>query len=117
MTWFYILAAVAAAVWLAASVCGGLALRRGLRWQQNRFVSSLVLASVALVLGYFGVKSHIRYSQTVNGRGWSVDSSWFFWLPLVLGALGLGLVLWRRFKRQQIVASQPPTTSEPAAGA
>lgn len=114
MTWFYIVVAIAAATWLAASICGALSVRRGLRQQPSGFVGSLVLASVALVIGYFGVNSHIRYSQTVNGRGWSVDSSWFFWLPLALGALGLGLAIWRRFKNPRAAEGKLPPTITPA---
>ncbi len=114
MTWFYIIAAVAAATWLAASVCGGLAVRRGLRQPPGRFAGSLVLSLVALGFGYLGVNSHIRYSQTVNGRGWSVDSRWLFWLPLALGTVGLSLAIWRRFKSPRAAEGKLPPIITPA---
>lgn len=108
MLWFYIFAAVALGLWLSATVCGGLAVSRAMRWLPHRFASSLVIAVVAFVIGYFGVNSHIRYSQTVNGRGWSVDSSWFFWVPLALGVIGFGLLIWRRMNPLPPPEATPP---------
>jgi hypothetical protein len=107
MTYFFILAAVAAVVWLAAVICGSIALRFGWRGMPQRFLATVVLAAVALAVGLLGLKAHITYSQTVNGRGWRIDSSWFFWLPLALGAAALALALWRRFK------TQPPRPTSP----
>ena len=104
MTYFYILAAVAAAVWLAGMMCGALALRWSCCEIPRRFTASVILAAVALGVGYLGLHSHITYSRTVNGRGWSIDAKWFYLAPLVLGAVALGLALWRRFRPQRAAA-------------
>ena len=108
MAYFYLLAAVAVVVWLVAVGCGLVSLRFG--WQQppRRFVAAIVLAGVALAIGFLGRNFHITYSQTVNGRGWKMDSSWFFWVPLILGGVALGLALWRRWKHQPVADSATP---------
>jgi hypothetical protein len=98
MAYFYLLAAVAVIVWLVAVGCGLVSLRFGWQRPPRRFVAALVLAAVALGVGFLGRTFHLTYSQTVNGHGWRIDSSWFFWLPLILGAAALTLALWRHFK-------------------
>ncbi len=98
MTAFYIMLAVATVLWLVSLACGALSLRWGWGGAPRRFVVSVILAAVALGIGLLGLHSHITYSQTVKGHGWRIDSSWFFWAPLVLGAVALALALWRRFK-------------------
>lgn len=106
MAYFYLLAAVAVVVWLLAVGCGLVALRFG--GQPRRFGAAIALGIVALGIGFLGRNFHLSYSQTVNGRGWRVDSSWFFWAPLVIGIVALALTLWRRWKHPTASACALP---------
>ena len=109
MNYFIIFVAVAAAFWLAGLVCSGAALIFSRPKAPRRFWAPVILAVVALAIGYLGLHTHITYSRTVNGHGWSLDSRWFFVAPLVLGAVALALTLWRRYKSDpRPVAGAPP---------
>lgn len=112
MTHFLIFAGVAAAFLLASVVCAALAIRFGLRPAPNRFWASVVLALVALGIGSLGMRTHITYSRTVNGHGWTLDSKWFFLAPLILGAVALVLAIWRRSQRQGIAGADTPPRIE-----
>ncbi len=114
MTYFLIFAGVAAAFLVASVVCAALAIRFGLRPAPSRFWASVVLALVALGIGSMGMQTHITYSRTVNGHGWSLDSRWFFLAPLVLGAVALVLAIWRRRQLQRIAGGDVPPRIEMA---
>ena len=98
MTAFYILCGAMALVWLVGLAAGLLALGRCCMVRE-RSRSALVMSIVALVIGWLGmVFFHFRFSKTVNGSGWAVDSKWFFLALLLLGAVSLALALWKWMK-------------------
>jgi hypothetical protein len=95
MTAFYILCGVMALVWLFGLAAGLIALSLG-GAAQERFRAALCWSILALAIGCLGMTLfHIRYSRTVNGSGWSIDSKWFFLAPLLLGVVSLSLTLWK----------------------
>ena len=108
MGYFYILVAVAIAVWVVAVGCSLVSLRLGWQHPPRRFAAAVVLAAVGSGLGFLGRNFHLTYSQTVNGRGWKVDSSWFFWVPLILGGTALALALWQRWRQPSHANSAAP---------
>ena len=98
MTAFYILCGVAALVWLVGLAAGVLGLGWGVAVRQ-RLRPALILSLVAIVIGWLGMMLfHVRYSKTVNGSGWAIDSKWFFLVPLLLGAVSLAVALWKWMK-------------------
>jgi len=112
MNYFALIVVIAAAAWVAGIGCGTLAAWWGWRGTRRRFVASVILAGSALGLACLGLVSRIAYSQTVNGRGWSLDSRWFFLALLALGVAALAIVLWRRFNPRSLTA--PPTLAPTA---
>lgn len=97
-----------ATAWIASLVAGGLALRWALVAFERRFRAVLALGVLTLGLGYFGMNNlHLNYSRSVNGRGWSIDSKWFFLATLVLAVAALGVALWKwiRLKRGRTAAT------------
>ena len=100
MPWSLILLLVLAVlVWLAGLAgCVG-AFHWSCRADIRRPRAALLLAVMAFVVGYMAW-GHLQlsYSQTTNGRGWTIDSRWFF-LALCGLAIGCGLLagwaLWR----------------------
>jgi predicted benzoate:H+ symporter BenE len=94
---FYILVVIVVVLWVLSMASSLLALVWSVRPDSRRLAAAIVAACFALLLGYAGVNHfHLSYSQKTNGSGWSIDSRWFFALPLILGFLSLGLALWRR---------------------
>ncbi len=95
MTAFYILCAVVAAAWLIGLAVGFVALG----WSvavRKRLWPALVMSILAVAIGWLGLMFfHVRYSKTVNGSGWTLDSKWFFLAPLVLGLVSLLLTVWK----------------------
>ena len=95
MTAFYTLCGVMALVWLFGLTAGFLALG----WSvavRKRLGLALVMAILAIAAGWLGIMFfHFRYSKTVNGSGWSIDSKWFFLAPLCLGVVSLALTMWK----------------------
>ena len=90
MTSFYILFAVVVALWLLSLVSCLLAIRWSVGAAPRRFWAAIISSILAIVIGYCGMtRFHISYSRTVNASQWSIDSKWFFILPLLLGALSL----------------------------
>jgi hypothetical protein len=108
MTAFYMLCAVVAVAWLLGLTVGFVALG----WSvaiRKRLWPVLVLSILALAIGWLGLMFfHVRYSKTVNGSGWTIDSKWFFLAPLLLGAVSLLLTLWkwRKFSHASQTAPQ-----------
>lgn len=98
MTTIYVVFAVSAILWLfslaacaIAFVCCCLAPSRPRLW------IAVVSSGLAILIGFLGAtRFHVTYSRTVNNSHWSLDSRWFFIVPLVLGALALFLALWRQ---------------------
>jgi hypothetical protein len=98
MTGFYILFGVIALVWLVALVAGLVALTWSIT-ARERLRPALILSTVALGIGSLGMMIfHVRYAKTVNGSGWSIDSKWFFLVPVLLGVVSLSLSLWKWMK-------------------
>ena len=95
MTTFYILCGVMAVVWLVGLGAGLLGLGRSVAGQE-RLWPGLFLPILAVGIGWFGMTFfHVRYSRTVNGSGWAIESKWFFLVPLLLGVASLSLMLWK----------------------
>jgi hypothetical protein len=98
MTAFYILCGVAALVWLCGMAAGVLALGWGVA-VRGRLRPALIMSIVAILIGWLGMLMiHVRYSKTVNGSGWAIDSKWFFLAPLLLGAVSLAFAFWKWMK-------------------
>ncbi len=95
MTAFNTLFGGLALVWLCGLAAGFLALG----WSvavRRRLGLALVMAFLAIAAGWVGMRFfHFRYSKTVNGSGWSIDSEWFFLAPLCLGVVSLAVVIWK----------------------
>jgi glucan phosphoethanolaminetransferase (alkaline phosphatase superfamily) len=99
MKTIYSLFAVAAALWLFGLAACGIALLCCCFPERRRSWLAVVLSVMAILIGYLGTAHfHVNYSRTVNNSHWSIDSRWFFIVPLVLGPLSLGLAIWRRSK-------------------
>jgi hypothetical protein len=97
MTAMYVLFAVILILWLFSLGICAIALYCACGPGQTRFWLAVGFAVLAMIIGCVGALGfHVTYSRTVNNSGWSLDSRWFFIVPLVLGALALGLSLWRR---------------------
>jgi hypothetical protein len=104
MTTIYVLFAFAAILWLFSLAAGVFALLCSClapsRW---RFWVAVVLSGLVIVMGYLGATHfHVTYSRTVNNSHWSIDSRWFFIVPLVLGALALSLAIWRQSRSKRV---------------
>lgn len=98
MNTIYIVFAIAGVVWLfSLAACAVALLCCCLAPSRRRFWIAVVLSGLAILIGYLGTTHfNVTYSRTVNGTGWSVNSRWFFIVPLVLGAVALVLAIWRR---------------------
>jgi len=80
-------------VWLFGLAAGFLAL--GWSVGRKRLGWALVMAILAITTGWLGMMFfHFRFSKTVNGSGWCIDSKWCFLAPLCLGVVSLVLVMW-----------------------
>jgi hypothetical protein len=100
MTTIYVLFAVAAVLWLFSLAACSVALLCCCFPGRQRFWLAIALSVVAILIGYLGTTHfHVNYSRTVNNSHWSIDSRWFFIVPVVLGALSLTLAIWRRVRR------------------
>jgi hypothetical protein len=103
MTTIYVLFAVAAVLWLFSVALGAVSLYCAWVPGRGHFPLAVVCSLLALLIGCLGTfLFHVTYSRTVNNSSWSLDSRWFFIVPLVLGVLALALALWRRTR------SNPP---------
>ncbi|MGO8925543.1 MAG: hypothetical protein ACLQU3_01275 [Limisphaerales bacterium] len=98
MTTIYVVFAIAAILWLFSIAATAVALLCScLAPGRPRFWIAVVSSGLAILIGFLGTtRFHVTYSRTVNNSHWSLDSRWFFIVPLVLGALALFLALWRR---------------------
>lgn len=94
---FYILFGIGAGLWLAGIAACVLAFRWSGRADRGRFWPSVILAIVALLIGYVGLTRYsISASKTVNGQvQWRFDSKWFFIGLLAAGVVALVCALWR----------------------
>jgi hypothetical protein len=98
MTAFYILCGVMVLLWLVGLASGLFALGWCVTIRE-RLRPALIMSILAIAVGWLGmVFFHVRYSKTVNGSGWAIDSKWFFLAPLLLGAVSLSLALWKWMK-------------------
>lgn len=98
-TSIYVFVAVATALWLAGITACLVALRWSSPCRVPRFGAALVLCAGALVVGYLGfTKLQMTFTRTVNGQGWSISSKWFFLALILLAAVSLSIVCWRRFR-------------------
>ena len=97
MTTIYLLFVAAAILWLfSLAACAMAFVCCSLAPSRRRFWMAVVSSALALLIGYLGAtRFHVTYSRTVNNSHWSLDSRWFFIVPLVLGAVALLLTLWR----------------------
>src|SRR2546426_3520785 len=75
-----------------------------LRTPPRRFWPSVLLACIAMAIGYVGFDHWTPFSFFPQiGYTWSSDSfqfsfasNWFFAAPLLLGTIGLLLAIWKR---------------------
>ena len=105
MTTICVLFAVAAVLWLFSLVACAVALLCCCFPGRRRFWIAIVLSGLAILIGFLGTtRFHVTYNRTVNDSHWSIDSRWFFIVPLVLGAIALALAIWRRSKSNQVAA-------------
>ena len=96
--------AIAAVLWLFSLAVCAVAFLCCCLPGRRRFWLAIVLSGLAILMGYLGtMRFHVKYSQTVNDSHWSIDSRWFFIVPLVLGALSLALAMWRRSRSSRVV--------------
>ena len=103
MTTIYILFAIAAGLWLFSLAACAVALLCCCFPGRRRFWLAIVLSGLAILIGFLGTtRFHVTYSRTVNASHWSIDSRWFFIVPLVLGALALALAIWRRSRSSRV---------------
>lgn len=109
---FATLIALAAAVWLLSCAASLLGLYWNLRAGPQRWRAALVCSGMGLLSGYLGLsRIQLSGSKTVNGElVWSLNSRWFFWGALALGAVSL---LWALWNWSQARHRHPaPTASE-----
>ena len=105
MTTICVLFASAAVLWLFSLAVCAVAFLCCCFPGQRRFWLAVALSGLAILIGYLGtMQFHVKYSQTVNNSHWSVDSRWFFIVPLLLYALLLALALWRRSRSSRVAA-------------
>jgi hypothetical protein len=105
MTTIYILSAIAAVLWLFSLAACAVAFLCCCFSGRRRYWLAIVLSGLAILISYLGAtRFHVTYSRTVNNSHWSIDSRWFFIVPLVLGALALAFALWRRSRSSRVAA-------------
>lgn len=94
----YSLFAFPAVLWAVSCAASALALGWNLSRRPLRFKRAFVFSAVGLAIAIFGFMNiHITASETVNDVvRWSINSKWFFLVALALGALSLGMTLWKR---------------------
>jgi hypothetical protein len=112
MNYLLIFAVIAAVLWLASLACGALSMLWSCRQAPRRAVAAVILAVVMLTIGYLGLQWQLTYSKTVNGRGWHIDSRWFFYVTVALGAAALALALWRCYKGPRAAGGSTPPKLE-----
>ena len=88
--------AVTLIVWAALSVSGWSSLRWSRRSPDTRRLPRIVLAMLLVLLGLLCLKADIRWSG--EDDRFTVDLSWFFLLPVALGAAALAK--WLRVRRR-----------------
>ena len=102
MTTIYVMAGIAAVLWLFSLAACVVAILCSISPTPRRFWLAVALSGLATLIGLLGtMQFHVTYSRTVNNSHWSLDSRWFFIVPLVLGVLSLGLAIWRRSKSKR----------------
>ena len=105
MSTVYVFLAIAALLWLLSLACCAVAFLYSCFPARLPFWLATALSGLAIVLGYLGTMHfHVSYSRTVNGSGWSLDTRWFFVVPLVLGVAAFAAVIWRYSR------SSPPSS-------
>jgi hypothetical protein len=106
--------AIEAAVWLASIVGCAVALILSRRAPLKLSILSLLLALIALTVGYvglwtpFSVVPRIAYTSSNDHYHWALDLNQFFVVPVVLGLISLVFAVSR-----SCPSSRPATTSEP----
>jgi hypothetical protein len=105
MTTIYVLSAVAAVLWLFSLAACAVALLCCCFTGRRCFWIAVLFSGLAILIAYLGATHfHLTYSRTVNNSHWSLDSRWFFIVPLVLGPLALALAIWRRSRSNRVAA-------------
>ncbi len=100
----YLIFAAPAAAWLMGVIACLFALRWSIAAVPRRFWAAIVVSAMAIVIGYVGLTRYkLSYSKnSSDGTHWSINSKWFFISLIILGAVTLGLALWRRSRPRQI---------------
>jgi len=105
MTTIYILSAIAAVLGLFSVAACAVAFLCCCFPGRRRYWLAIVLSGLAILISYLGAtRFHVAYSRTVNNSHWSIDSRWFFIVPLVLGASALALAIWRQSRSNRVAA-------------
>ena len=112
-----LLIAILILTWLLSVVSSVLALVFSCFKSGRRFALSVVLAVIAMVIGYLGLGHwtpfslfpQVAYVWSSDSFEFSIVSSWFFVAPLGLGAIALVLAIWNR-NRGDERTDQPRST-------
>lgn len=100
---YYLFIAVPATAWLVCVIACLIALRWSIAVVPGRFWAGMIISVSAMVIGLAGLtRFNFIYSKTVNGKGWTIHSKWFFIFLMVLSAISLLLTLWRRTRQNRV---------------
>ena len=100
---------VAGAVWLFCLIACVASFVLGRKPTGNRFIAALLCAAVGMGLAYLALhRVQISYTRTVNNSSWSLNSRYFFLVPIALGFLALLWTLLRRLSLRPPVPAAPP---------
>jgi hypothetical protein len=104
----YLMAGFLATLWLASVICCFFALVGAYRNVATRFWRAGLPALVAVGIGVVGVWApfswwpQVSYSFSLGGVQRSIDFSWPFAAPLILGGLTLLFLIWKRCQRPAV---------------
>ena len=88
---------IAGAFWLICLAAIGASFVLGSKPTQSRFTAALVCAALAMAVSFLALnRLQITYTRTVNGSSWTLNSRYFFLIPIVLGSVALLWILLRR---------------------